>query len=103
MKCSAAVGIATCAMILPLANGRAETTTICGQTVNYTIAPPAAALSSELRAYQGSWMGDAQTIDLGNTGLRCVGLVIESIAPDGTVSAKYIWGDSVKYANGFRN
>jgi hypothetical protein len=56
----------------------------------------------ELRGFVAR-MGDAQTIGLGNTGLMCIGFVIESIASDGTVSAKYIWGDSVKYANGFRN
>ena len=103
MKCSAAVGIAICAMIFPLDNGRAETTTICGQTVNYSVAPPASNLPPELRSYHGIWMGDAQTIALNNVGLLCVGFVIESISPDGTVSAKYIWGDGVKYANGLRN
>ena len=103
MKCSAAVAIAICAMIFPLANGRAETTTICGQTVNYSLAPPASDLPSELRSYHGIWMGNAQTIGLGNTGLFCVGFVIETIAPGGTVSAIYAWGDTVSYANGYRH
>ena len=103
MKCSAAVGIAICAMIFPLANGRAETTTICEQTVNYTIAPPAAALSSELRSYQGIWTGDAKVSSGVSEGIMCIGFVIESIAPDAAVGAKYIWGDGIKFpANGAR-
>jgi hypothetical protein len=103
MKCSASVGIAICAMIFPLTNGRAETTTICGQTVNYFIAPPAAALSSELRAYHGIWTGDAKVSSGVSEGIMCIGFVIESIAPDATVGAKYIWGDGVKFpANGAR-
>jgi hypothetical protein len=101
MKCIAA-GIAIGALILPVTNGRAETTTICGQSVNYALTSPTADLSPELRVFFGIWVGDT-AIPAGGVAeaTMCIGFVIESIRSNATVSAKYIWGDRVRYiANG---
>jgi len=95
-----AAGIVICGSILPLTGGRAEPTTICGQTVNYVVTPPASDVSPELRALSGIWVGDSATGSVGECKF-CIGFVIESIRSDATASAKYVWGDKIKcFANG---
>ena len=96
-----AAGIVICGSILPLTGGHAESTTICGQTVNYVVTPPASDLSPELRALSGIWVGDTGTGRGQVETTMCIGFVIESIRSDATVSAKYVWGDKIKcFANG---
>jgi hypothetical protein len=102
MKRPAAIAMAICVSIFCLASGRAETTTICRQAVNYAAAPPAADLSPAHRAFHGIWAGEAQVPGGVSEGTMCIGFVIEHIASDATVKAQYIWGDGVRFgANGF--
>ena len=87
-----------------VAQGLTGSTTICGQSVSYTMTPPALDMSSELRALSGIWVGNA-TFPVPISGVaevtQCRGLIIESIAADGVVRSKHIWGDQIRFiANG---
>ena len=97
---ASAAGVVICGSILPLSGGRAESTTICGQTVNYVVAPPASDVSPELRVLSGIWVGDTGTGGGVNETTMCIGFVIESIRSDAAVSAKYVRGDKVKFLAG---
>ena len=82
----AATGIVIFGLMLPLTGGRAESTTICGQTVNYVVTPPASDVFPELRALSGIWVGDTGTGSVSECTM-CIGFVIESIRSDAAVSA----------------
>lgn len=74
----------------------AKTTTICGQKVEYTMEAPGAEVPAAYRAFSGVWIGDAGALVEVYDGRFCVGLVVEKVSADGTVAAKYVWGDRVK-------
>lgn len=93
-----AIPIAACAPFLQSAAGRAETATICGQRVEYTISPPAADTPAAVRAFPGVWEGETWVPTNNGTEVSmCIGFVIERIAPDASVGAKYVWGSQVQY------
>ena len=58
---------------------------MCGQSVPYTLVPPAADLPANMRAFSGVWVGAWPS------GI-CNAVVIESIKPDGTVSILDVFG-----------
>ena len=74
----------------------AKTATICGQKVEYTLQAPGAEVPAAYRAFSGVWVGDAGIVVEVYDGSFCVGLVVEKVNPDGTVLAKYVWGDRIK-------
>ena len=90
-------GSAVCATSLLVAPAAgAETLTMCGQTVPYTVVPPAADVPANMRAFSGPWIGTWAT------GI-CNAVIIESIQPDGTVSILDVFGpDSGKPAGSLR-
>jgi hypothetical protein len=101
MNFFAGAAAAACAFVLSLSAGHAETTTICGQSVEYSMTRAPSDASPELRAFLGIWVGEA-TFPAGGPaeGTQCRGFVIESVGANGTVVAKQIWGDRVRYSNG---
>jgi hypothetical protein len=48
--------------------------------------------------FPGVWVGEAWVPAGNGTEVsKCIGFVIESVAPDARVRAKYVWGEQVKY------
>jgi hypothetical protein len=90
--------IATCALFLAPTDGHAETTTICGQRVEYAITPPAPDVSAEVRGFSGVWEGETGVpTGIAAEATMCIGFVIEGFGPGAKVRAKYVWGDRVKF------
>lgn len=77
--------------------GQAQSTSLCGQKVNYRHAiPGTAGGAAELI---GVWQGELTANNsYQREYYRCLGIVIESVALDGTVAAKYGFGDSLKFS-----
>jgi hypothetical protein len=65
----------------------AESMSACEQTIQYTVAAPAADVPANIAAFSGVWVGDWSK-------QLCGVLIVESIAKDGTVNAKYVWGSN---------
>jgi hypothetical protein len=98
MRYLAAIGVAISALVLHPGDGRAQTTTICGQKVDYAMTPPAPDIPAGARAFSGIWVGRAtQPSGNGTDVTLCIGFVIARIEPQGVVRARYVWGDSVTY------
>jgi hypothetical protein len=91
------IGSIVCAAALLVAtDAGAETLSMCGQTVPYTVVPPPASVPANMRAFSGLWVGSWAS------GI-CNAVIIESIQPDGTVSIFDVWGpDSGKPAGNLR-
>jgi len=96
MKHGLAAGLAAGLLIAAAGETPAKTATICGQKVDYTVQPPGPDVPAALRAFSGIWVGDAGSVVEVYDGRFCVGLIVEQVNPDGTVAAKYVWGDKVK-------
>lgn len=64
----------------------AETRTMCELEVSFELAPLPESLPTALKAWQGVWLGSIEN------GGACTGMVVERIAPDGTISAKMFTG-----------
>jgi hypothetical protein len=92
------IPIAACALLFQPMAGRAETATICGQRVEYTITPPAADTPAAVRGFSGVWEGETWVPTNNGTEVSmCIGFVIERIAPDASVGARYVWGGQIQY------
>jgi hypothetical protein len=79
------------------------TTKLCGQKVDYTLAPPSPDVSTDLNKYLGVWSGHVIGVQSGyNVEYEmCVAYVIERIKADGTVYTQRINGDRSRvFANG---
>ena len=96
------IPIAACALFLQPTAGRAETATICGQRVEYTVTPPAADAPAAVRGFSGVWEGETWIPGTNGSELAmCIGFVIERIAPDAGVGAEYVWGNRIRsFGNG---
>jgi hypothetical protein len=78
--------LAACLVALAVAPAAgAETLNMCGQSVQYTVAPPSPQVPANLRAFSGLWIGNWPT------GI-CNAIVIESVLPDGTVNILDVYG-----------
>src|SRR5262245_25628681 len=100
MKCVLVAGLTAGVLVAAATTASAKTATICGQKLDYTVQQPAADVPAPLRAFSGVWVGDAGTVVEVYDGSFCVGLVVESVRSDGTVTAKYVWGNRVKIYQG---
>jgi hypothetical protein len=81
-----AAGLAALAGISMIFNhASAETIAACEQTIQYNVIAPQADVPDAARAFSGVWTGT-----WGNQ--LCHVLVVEEIAKDGTVAAKYAYG-----------
>jgi hypothetical protein len=75
---------------------RAASTTLCGERVDYGLIVS----DGDGRAKQltGLWEGTLQAVNVHNLEYtRCFALVVEHVAADGTVRAKYVFGRTSKY------
>src|SRR5690348_9398969 len=63
----------------------AQTASLCGTSVDYKLAPPAAGAPPSSANLLGVWVGDW-------SGLLCSALVVESVNAAGDVEAWYVWG-----------
>src|SRR5262245_42686080 len=86
----------TAGLMVAATTASAKTATICGQKLDYTVQQPTTDVPAALRAFSGVWVGDAGAVVEVYDGTFCVGLVVESVRADGSVTAKYVWGDKVK-------
>lgn len=95
MRLTFAAGLAAGAMLAspPLL---ADTATICGQKVDYLLEPLAPATPQDLRAFSGVWIGEAGSKIEVYDGTFCIGFIVTSVKADGSVAAKYVWGDKLK-------
>jgi hypothetical protein len=85
------------------AYAQTATTKLCGQKVDYTLAPPNPDVSADLNKYLGVWSGHVIGVQSGyNVEYEmCVAYVIERITADGTVYTQRINGDRSRvFANG---
>jgi hypothetical protein len=85
------------------AYAQTATTKLCGQKVDYTLAPPSPDVSTDLNRYLGVWSGHVIGVQSGyNVEYEmCVAYVIERITADGTVYTQRINGDRSRvFANG---
>lgn len=72
-------------MCLAAGAASAQAISACQQSVQYNLAPPAADVPAEFRAFSGVWSGS-----WGNQ--LCSVLIVEDVAKDGTVQTKYVNG-----------
>ena len=70
---------------LTIAPGLAQSISECSQTIQYVVAPPAADVPPEMKAFSGVWLGN-----WGNQ--MCSVLIVENVGKDGAVTTKYAWG-----------
>ena len=83
------LALVICGAVAGVGESRAQTRsmTICEQTVIYNVAPPAADVPPEVRAFSGAWIGSWNN-------QLCSVLIIEDIERDGTARAKYVFGSN---------
>jgi hypothetical protein len=88
MKRYLAFAVVMGALALSGVEGRADTTRLCSQKVDYSIAAPDAAVPAELRAFSGIWTGN---VTFSPDATMCVALVVEKIHANGNVDTKFVW------------
>lgn len=64
--------------LLPSTTAHADTLEACGLTLEYKVEPPGPDVPAAMRDFSGVWVG---AFDYG----MCIGMVVESIRPNGTV------------------
>jgi hypothetical protein len=79
----------------------ADSATLCGQKVEYSLVAPSAEITGKSRGVSGVWAGEhiAMARGDGREFARCIAIVIERIDSGGVASGRYVAGDSARVLN----